>query len=75
MDRCETSNTDTPNTSDPQKKARRFLSIYWRCCHVYSRIYPNRAATAYEGNCPRCRSFLQVPIGEGGTQQRSFMAE
>lgn len=57
------------------KRERRFLSIYWKCCHVYSRVYQNKAKTAYEGRCPRCQGFLKVPIGSGGTSQRSFIAE
>lgn len=53
---------------------RRFISIYWKCCHVYSRVYQNKAGTAYQGYCPRCHGFLKVPVGEGGTSQRSFIA-
>ena len=51
-----------------------YLSIYWKCCHVFSRIGKNRKGDAYEGHCPRCRGFLRVAIGEGGTQQRGFIA-
>lgn len=64
----------------PQIKGRQpnpkkaFLSIYWKCCHVYSRIYKNKSQTAYEGYCPRCRSFVSVPIGSEGTHQRTFIA-
>jgi hypothetical protein len=60
---------------EPKKNKREFLSIYWKCCSVYSRIYKRPDKGVYEGFCPRCRAPLSVPIGEGGTKQRSFIAE
>lgn len=57
------------------KEKRAYISIYWRCCHTYSRVYRNATHTAYEGRCPRCKGFLKVPIGKEGTTQRTFIAE
>lgn len=54
---------------------RRYISVYWKCCHSFSRVYKNREGTAYAGCCPRCRSSLSVPIGEEGTTRRTFIAE
>lgn len=56
-------------------KGRPWLAISWKCCSVYSRIYRNKSATAYEGRCPTCARALKVPIGEGGTSNRFFEAE
>ena len=53
-------------------RGRPWLAIRWRCCEVYSRIYKNRAATAYEGRCPKCGRDLSVRIGIGGTAHRFF---
>ena len=53
---------------------KRRVAIRWRCCHVYSRIYRNDAATAYEGKCPTCRRDLAVFIGPAGTPHRFFEA-
>jgi len=53
---------------------RAWLGIYFRCCHVYGRIYKNRACTEYVGQCPRCRSEVRALIGAGGTSKRFFEA-
>ncbi len=58
----------------PGPRGRPWLAIRWRCCHVYSRIYRNDAATAYEGKCPTCRRDLAVFIGPAGTSHRFFEA-
>jgi hypothetical protein len=55
--------------------ARPFLSIHFKCCNVYNRIYKNPAGEAYVGHCPRCARQLRVPIGPGGSTNRSFVAE
>jgi hypothetical protein len=55
-------------------RGRPWLAIRWRCCGVYSRIYRNDAATAYEGKCPTCRRDLALRIGPAGTPHRFFEA-
>jgi hypothetical protein len=62
-------------TSSASLKGRPWLAISWKCCSVYSRVYRNKQATAYEGRCPKCSRQLKVPIGEGGTSNRFFEAE
>jgi len=61
--------------SNSSQEKRPFISIYWKCCNVFSRVYKNSTGDCYEGRCPRCRSLLRVPIGSGGVNQRSFIAE
>lgn len=55
-------------------RCHRFLGIQFRCCRTYGRIYRDRDATAYQGNCPRCGSRVRVPIGPGGQGSRFFSA-
>ncbi|MCH7571523.1 MAG: hypothetical protein IH891_01265 [Planctomycetes bacterium] len=53
---------------------RRFLSVWYRCCHTYGRLYRNRQETRYEGRCPRCGVKVQAGIGSQGTKRRTFEA-
>lgn len=50
----------------------RFLSVWFRCCHVYGRIYRNTDQTAYEGRCPKCGVTVRALIGPNGTARRAF---
>jgi len=54
---------------------RPFLSIHFKCCGVYNRIYRNPAGDAYAGHCPRCAKPVRVGIGAGGSPGRSFEVE
>jgi len=52
-----------------------FLSIHFKCCHIYAPIYKNAAGTAYAGHCPRCRRPTSIPISPTGSAARIFQAE
>ena len=41
---------------------RKFLGIYFDCCHVYGRVYKNKEGTAYEGWCPKCRRIVHGKV-------------
>ncbi len=58
-----------------KEEKKKFISIYWKCCHVFSRMYRNSSGTGYDGFCPKCHVFLHVPIGKDGIHQRTFIAE
>ncbi len=65
--------------SDPPQGApdphRKFLSIWFRCCHTYGRLYRNAEETAYLGRCPSCGAPVQALIGPHGTDKRMFMTD
>ena len=55
------------NSSKP-KQPRSFLASCLTC-RVYNRVYLNRAGTAYEGRCPRCRRSIRFVVGSGGSRR------
>lgn len=63
-----------PDARPPKGPKRPFLSIWYRCCHAYGRLYRNDANTAYEGRCPACGSQARVGIDPHGSEQRFFEA-
>jgi len=65
----------TGRKDNSSSKERPFLGIYFKCCHVYWRIYKNKAKTAYEGRCPKCMRRVSVKIGKEGTGDRFFVAQ
>ena len=61
--------------SDEGGAGKNWLGIWFKCCHVYSRIYRNAEGTRYEGRCPRCGAAVKAMVGPGGSSQRIFAAE
>jgi hypothetical protein len=59
----------------PTREARPYLSVMFKCCSVYQRIYRNNDATAYEGRCPRCMRPVRFVVGQGGSNDRFFVVE
>lgn len=60
-----------------KKPKRKFLGVYFSCCHVYGRLYQNKQGTAYVGRCPKCLRSIKVPIDRSsskGTNRRFFSA-
>mgnify|MGYP006911167519 CR=1 FL=1 len=52
-----------------------FLGIHFKCCKTYGRIYRSPLRLVYEGQCPKCRGSLTVPIGPGGLDSRFLSAQ
>ena len=62
----------TQGDGDSTSAPRRFLGIQFACFGVYTRVYVNRQATAYEGNCPKYGRAVRLGIGPDGTSSRFF---
>ena len=69
-----TSPNDERRSHGANALPRKFLSIWYRCCHTYGRLNRNQDGTAYEGRCPRCGASARAIIGPGGSNQRMFEA-
>jgi hypothetical protein len=62
------------SVADCRRETSRFLGVHFACCDAYSRVYANRARTAYIGHCPRCAKRIEFAIAPGGTEARFFTA-
>lgn len=61
--------TKRDSSLGPKKK---FLSVHFKCCNTYGRLYPDEARTRYQGRCPRCGASVEAKIGPGGTNRSFF---
>ncbi|RKX27339.1 MAG: hypothetical protein DRP47_06720 [Candidatus Zixiibacteriota bacterium] len=60
---------------DIKKRHKRpFIGVYFKCCRVYSRIYLNKAGTAFVGWCPKCARKTVVRVSPTGSKERIFTA-
>jgi len=53
---------------------RSWISVYFKCCRVYQRVYRDRDGMAYTGWCPKCGRKAVVKISPLGTDSRFFEA-
>ena len=52
--------------------ARPFLSVLFKCCGAYARVYRTAKGDAYAGHCPKCAAPVRFKVGPGGTDARAF---
>ena len=73
--KLDISSVDDGSTDATRNSARPFVSVLFRCCNVYQRIYRSADGTKYEGRCPKCARSIRFLVGEGGTSERFFVVE
>jgi hypothetical protein len=56
-------------------EGRKYVGIYFKCCHVYSRVYKSKAGDRYAGFCPKCGGKVQLLVGPDGVSNRFFVAK
>ena len=75
-DKLDIAGLGTKNTGERSTGGKgprtRFLSVMFRCCNNYGRLYMNDEQTRYEGRCPSCGARTSAVIGPGGTDKRIF---
>lgn len=64
-----------PEGSGGETDSRPFVSVLFRCCNVYQRIYRGADGTKYQGRCPKCGRPVRFLVGAGGTSERFFVVE
>lgn len=64
----------TEKPTGPSGK-RPFLGMHFTCCNVYTRLYLNKAQTAFVGWCPKCTKKAEVRVAKDGSKSRFFTAD
>lgn len=49
--------------------------MYFKCCHVYTRLYLNKTGRAFSGHCPKCAKSAKVIVTDSGSTDRVFQAD
>lgn len=62
------------NSQSGGNKGRRFISVIYRCCNTYGRLYPDAKRSRFEGRCPKCGTHTEARIGRDGSTRNCFEA-
>ena len=54
---------------------RKYIGVMFKCCSIYTRIYINKAGTAYVGRCPKCTAKITLKVGARGKDSRFWAAQ
>jgi hypothetical protein len=73
--KLDISNLDAGSGNSTPNAARPFVSVLFRCCNVYQRIYRSADGTKYDGRCPKCARSVRFLVGDDGTSERFFVVE
>ncbi len=56
------------DNSNEQQNLRKFIGVWFDCCHTYGRLYKNKEGTQYTGRCPKCMRYVHVNIDENSSK-------
>lgn len=54
---------------------RTWVSVYFRCCNIYQRVYFARGSVSAVGRCPSCLREIQFRLDADADPGRFFTAE
>ncbi len=54
---------------------RYWVSVHYRCCNVYQRVYFAKGCCTAHGHCPRCLREVRFRLTEDGDDARFYTAE
>lgn len=61
--------------TDAAGQKRHWVSVFYRCCNVYQRVYFRRGKVEAHGNCPRCFREVRFRLSQDGDTGRFFTAD
>lgn len=56
-------------------QSRFWVSVHYRCCNVYQRVYFAQGAAEAVGHCPKCLREVRFRLTQSGDRTRFFAAE
>ena len=55
-------------------RGRFWVSVHYRCCNIYQRVYFKKGTQSASGRCPRCLREVSFELTEDGERGRFFSA-
>ena len=66
---------DCQDMEEDASKNRFWVSVHYRCCNTYQRVYFRKGTRTTSGRCPLCMLEVSFRIAEDAESGRFFTAE